>query len=500
MSAPRFIPRHDAASHSFHSILKLFLQSPVDRRLARKHGYASRPIQGLGLLSLCPRSLILTQPLVFQSRSFSTAPLPLPLRTSSASKSPKLRIDHAGRKRNSTAWTPEADQQLLNLRAQGQTWTQIGEVLGKSRQACNRRFDTVLDPKLGRNFWEEDPDRVEILAALVQQKFAWSEIAEQLGTKASSCEKQWRIMRRRDEEDFHDKEAKETKARPKFTRKDMATLKAAVIEHGTDEWDIIARKAFGSIFTPTQLRHQYMNQERKRNVWTAAQEASLSLTVAALFGEIPDITQCDSAISDDHWRSIASHIPGDHTSVECKKRWLKLRVLEQTKKPTKTQHEEEDDRVTWTQEQSALLRELIEDIKIHGLRRHANELPKVDWDWVAEEMGGAFTRIQCKSRWTRMSKATSSTKTGPWQPQELEAMVTGLYQEGASWTVIHRVHLSSRSPSFIQGKWKSMAAKIRQDMVIHQRSWPEACEELFHGTLVETLQELERRRPELCSH
>lgn len=442
----------------------------------------------------------MTRPCAFQSRSFSTAQ-PLPLRTSSTSKSPRLRIDHAGRKRNSAAWTPEADQQLLDLRAQGQTWTQIGQILGKSRQACNRRFDTVLDPKLGRNFWEEDPDRVEILVALVQQKFTWSEIAEQLGTKASSCEKQWRITQRKDEGDSNDKgdkEAKESKMPPKFTRKGLATLKAAVMEHGTDQWDTIAREAFDSVFTPTQLRHQHMNLERKRNVWTVAQEASLSLTVVTLFGDIPDITQCDIIISDDRWQSIASQIPGDHTGIECRKKWLKLRVLEQ-KKPTMARHEEEDDRVTWTQEQSALLRELIEDIKIHGLRQHANEPPKIDWDWVAEEMGGAFTRTQCKSRWTRMSNTTSSTKTGPWQPQELESMVTGLCQEGASWTVIHRKHLSSRSPSFIQGKWKSMAAKIRQDMVIHQRSWLESCKELFHGTLVETLQELKKRRPELCS-
>ncbi|KAG0018805.1 hypothetical protein BGZ82_000324 [Podila clonocystis] len=416
-------------------------------------------------------------------------------------ESVNLRIDHAGRKRNSAAWTPEADQQLLDLRAQSQTWTQIGQVLGKSRQACNRRFDTVLDPRLGRSFWEEDPDRVEILAALVQQKFKWSEIAEQLGTKASSCEKQWRITQRQEEEKSNDKEAKEAKAPPKFTRKDMTTLKAAVMEHGTDQWDIVAQEAFDSVFTPALLRHQHMNQERKRNVWTVAQEASLSLTVLTLFGDIPDITQCNSIISDNQWQSIASQISGDHTGVECKKKWLKLRVLEQKKKPTMTRYEEEeDDRVTWTQEQSALLHELIEDIKTHGLRRHANEPPKIDWDWVAEEMGGIFTRTQCKSRWTRMSKTTSSTKIGTWQPQELEQLVTGLCQEGALWTVIHREHLSSRSPSFIQGKWKSMVAKIRQDMAVHQRSWPESCNELFHGTLVETLQELEKRRPELCCH
>ncbi|KAG0022971.1 hypothetical protein BGZ81_008297 [Podila clonocystis] len=310
-------------------------------------------------------------------------------RTATPTTDPVLRIDHAGRKRNSAAWTPETDQQLFDLRTQGQTWTQIGQVLGKSRQACNRRFDTVLDPRLGRNFWEEDPDRVEILAALVQQKFKWSEIAEQLGTKASSCEKQWRITQRQEEEKSNDKEdkvAKEAKAPPKFTRKDTATLKAAVMEYGTDQWDIVAREAFDSVFTPAQLRHQHMNQERKRNVWTVAQEASLSMTVATLFGDIPDITQCDSIISDDQWQSIASQIPGDHTGAECKKKWLKLKVLEQKKKPTMTRYEEEEDnRVTWTQEQSALLRELIEDIKIHGLRRHANEPPKIDWDWLYKD-------------------------------------------------------------------------------------------------------------------
>ncbi|KAG0086357.1 hypothetical protein BGZ92_008199 [Podila epicladia] len=331
------------------------------------------------------------------SRSFSTAP-PLPPRASTTSKSPRLRIDHTGRKRNSAVWTPETDQQLLDLRAQGQTWTQIGQALGKSRQACNRRFDAVLDPKIGQNFWEEDPDRVEILVALVQQKFTWSEIAEQLGTKASSCERQWRIAQRRNEEDSNDKADKEAKVPPKFTRKDLATLKAAVMKHGTDQWDIIAREAFDSVFTPTQLRHQHMNQERKRNVWTVAQETSLSLAVVTLFGDISDITQCDIIISGDQWQSIASQIPGDHTGIECKKKWLKLRVLEQKKKPTMTQHEEEEDgRVTWTQEQSALLRELIEDIKIHGLRRHGNEPPKIDWDWVAEEMGGAFTRTQYRT-------------------------------------------------------------------------------------------------------
>ncbi|KAF9420459.1 hypothetical protein BGZ94_009118 [Podila epigama] len=376
MATVRFIPYHDSIHHCLHKVLGQFGHAPATRLI---HGQYTPPAKGRAAHERAPSLLASLH------RHYSSA------------LSPSVRVDTTGRqKRNSAPWTSEDDQALLRLREQGCTWGEVGRAMRKSRQACSHRFNTVLDPVLGDSFWRQDPHRSEILAALVHQKFSWKEIAQQLNTNASSCEHQWRVLQRRDVATENTTIAVNSGGtRSKLSRQDLERLQSAVQLHGTDQWETIAKETFDMAFTATYLRHQYIAQERKRQVWTMSQEEQLLLAVQKILdGDLEDISSCDRLICDQQWQRIAEQIQGKHTALECKNKWLKLKFLKAKREAKMSQSVslglQQDDlnlRITWTPEQTAALRALVEDMKTLAVEKQSEESFKIDWGMVADKMG-----------------------------------------------------------------------------------------------------------------
>ncbi|KAK3817440.1 MAG: hypothetical protein J3Q66DRAFT_339901, partial [Benniella sp.] len=298
-----------------------------------------------------------------QGAAWSDQPSSPLLSTGTGSPSPSpsvpLQVHFSAKKRNHSSWTEEADALLLDLRAQGKTWTQIGQVLGKSRQACNRRFDAVLDPENGATFWTLQADRNQTLLQLVAQGLGWKQIADRLGTKASACEKQWRILEQErialaasaaaaavvaqdvqgnpsvttQNSRVQGQPSMETMTTPsRFPVAEVQLLKNAVAKYGDNQWEWMAEKVFCSRFSPTFLRRQYIKLERTRRIWTEKQEAHLLAETKSCYQRnhlptpSPAVPSSLDALSESQWESVACTIPGDHSPAECRERWLRIHL------------------------------------------------------------------------------------------------------------------------------------------------------------------------------
>ncbi|KAG0370761.1 hypothetical protein BC939DRAFT_462770 [Gamsiella multidivaricata] len=450
-----------------------------------------------------------------QSDSIPSSDTPTP------SQTVRLRIDSAGHKRNSLSWTPEADSILLDLRAKGQTWAQIGEVLGKSRQACNRRFDSVIDPNNGASFWTLHPEKNHALKQLVAEGQGWKHIADQLGTKASACEKQWRLLERERilAEELVNKERSqdtttlsEERLRHRFRTADVHLLKKAVAERGSDQWDLIATDIFESRYTAAYLRYQHARLERMRRVWTEQQDRDLYQamtdwhsrkrlpTAVATFQSVVD------TLTQSEWDTVARSLTGEHTALECRERWLRMQLkgtrqrkslldttsTDNTVKSMTSVTKQGGKREIWTAEQSQRLVSIIKSMEnLEG--------GVLEWDKISKRMNGEFTKVQCKSRWTRMMKQAQYSSTGPWDEEEIENLIRGVVEMGDKWTEISRKWVPGRTPTYVQAKWKSIASKLKKEMVIRRWTWQQVCVETFGETSGKVLGELSSSRPHLCA-
>ncbi|KAG0257684.1 hypothetical protein BG011_003845 [Mortierella polycephala] len=457
--------------------------------------------------------------------SLKTEPISTPLPPPPAS--PLLCIHSLGAKRNSSAWTSEDDSLLLSLRSQGRSWQHIGQSLGRSRQACNRRFDAVLDPERGKSVWTAYPELNQALKFFVSQGLGWNEIAVRLDVKASACEKQFRVLQQQvrererqpiaaapDQEDQRKRKADRPTDGTRFNAEDARVLKAAVAEYGVNQWEIISKLAFGSFFNARQLRYQHTQLERKRRIWRIDQEEQLVRVVASRLAtdasdqpqRITLASEVDT-LSDNEWDTVASEIQGDHTGEECRKKWLKLQLcgskllqkIESEDAPRLNQQEPHSDkptkvtgRKTWSAEQSQQLEDIIHSMK------SKQDLEKIDWHKASEQMGGVFSPKQCKSRWTRLCDQTELSKHGPWDSSELQQLFTGLAEVGPAWTEINRKWLPGRSSTFIQTKWNAVVYRLSQDKVIHRMTWTEACVEAFGPEMGSILHKVAKRWPNIC--
>ncbi|GJJ70499.1 hypothetical protein EMPS_02848 [Entomortierella parvispora] len=496
-----------------------------------------------------------------------TPPKPTP--PTSTSASPRLRIhSRSDKERNNAIWTAQDDDRLLHLRMQGLTWLQISQELGRSRQACNRRFNAVINPGHGTSFWIEDhvvdvdsqtrfSNRDQALRCLVERGFGWKAIANLFGNvKASACQERWRVVRKEsvdlvagNENTIEDETRQGHKGKapwlsPVMTPSDQKLLRKSVQEtYGEDQWDLLAKEVFDSAFSAEYLRIRYTKMERLRQVWTVEEDSELvkevghqqqqgssSLSFKDDHGIPPEsgsgswMEALQEEASKRNWTLIASHIPGDHTGDECRKRWLKLTInrlrhskdvdsladimddkyvsLVLSKGPSKNNLKEKPERLVWTAEQSDRLEHIITS-QLHSEPGQSSPSISesrtllIDWFRVAKEMGGKFTPSQCKSRWNRMSFVVPVAKRS-WQKDELLALARGLNSVGPSWAKIHRQFLPGRPPSFIQSKWVRIQTKLRDHMVIEQRSWKESCRRMYTGDLGSELGRLVEERPDLC--
>ncbi|KAF9289096.1 hypothetical protein BGZ68_010051 [Mortierella alpina] len=491
------------STQSHHWSASLFLAQLFSLHVQRS---PQHPIRSFSLLR---SSAALSSEDSFSSPSSSqSSELLTPSPPSASSSSPRLRIHSASSKRNCSWWSPEDDSRLLDLRHKGHSWLQIGQALGRSRQACNRRFNAVLDPDNGEPFWARHPEMNVILETLVAKRLGWSKIADYIGINASSCEKQWKELKQRQEltQQQQEQTANDQRLvqRP-FRREELERLKAAVAEHGTYRWDTIAHTVFQSRYTVNYLRYQYTKLERKRQVWTVQQEDNLLQVVPQWVSKDQHMQPEKVVIPDSQWDAVADTIEGEHTGEECRRRWLKLQLsgsrrigkdkgMSTLSAESSTRSRQESKRVVWTAEQSLHLKSIIQDLK-------STQYPEgcIEWKVVSERMGPEFSKAQCKSRWIRMSEQSASSKTGPWTSQELGQLFSGLLAIGPAWTEIHREWLPGRSPKFIQGKWKQLANRVNQDQIIQRLSWQDACTKSFGSEMGGILDQATKKWPNIIA-
>ncbi|KAF9425801.1 hypothetical protein BGZ94_007217 [Podila epigama] len=98
----------------------------------------------------------------------------------------------------------------------------------------------------------------------------------------------------------------------------------------------------------------------------------------------------------------------------------------------------------WTVEQSENLKNLIE-VYFPGSYR-------INWVWVAAQMGNAFTRKQCKNKWEIMRRRMGTD-------EEISLLKKGYSEFGPSWGQIQEKYLPERSRGGISIMWELLEGR-----------------------------------------
>ncbi|KAG0047776.1 hypothetical protein BGZ83_007236 [Gryganskiella cystojenkinii] len=115
----------------------------------------------------------------------------------------------------------------------------------------------------------------------------------------------------------------------------------------------------------------------------------------------------------------------------------------------------------WTPEQSENLKNLIE-VSFPGSYR-------INWVWVAAQMGNAFTRKQCKNKWEIMRRRMGTE-------DEIQLLKRGYQEFGPSWGQIQEKYLPERSRGGISIMWdllESRGSEQQSQQHQHQQSSPQ---------------------------
>ncbi|KAG0374549.1 hypothetical protein BGX24_010252 [Mortierella sp. AD032] len=111
----------------------------------------------------------------------------------------------------------------------------------------------------------------------------------------------------------------------------------------------------------------------------------------------------------------------------------------------------------WTPEQSENLKNLVE-VYFPGAYR-------INWVWVAAQMGNAFTRKQCKNKWEIMRRRMGTE-------DEIVLLKRGFQEFGPSWGQIQEKYLPERSRGGISIMWELL--ETREAELYQQQQQPQA--------------------------
>ncbi|KAF9952527.1 Myb- protein B [Mortierella alpina] len=94
----------------------------------------------------------------------------------------------------SRVWSAEEDEQILQLRRDGASFSTIGHRLKVDARQCFHRYYTALDPALQHKEWT--PEMVEKLRFYVEQGLAWTTISKDLGFHRLVCKEKYKEISR----------------------------------------------------------------------------------------------------------------------------------------------------------------------------------------------------------------------------------------------------------------------------------------------------------------
>ncbi|KAF9281037.1 hypothetical protein BGZ68_006867 [Mortierella alpina] len=95
---------------------------------------------------------------------------------------------------SSRVWTAEEDDEILQLRRDGASFSNIGHRLKIDARQCFHRYYTVLDPALQQKKWT--PEMEEKLRFYVEQGLAWTTISKDLGFHRLVCKEKYKEISR----------------------------------------------------------------------------------------------------------------------------------------------------------------------------------------------------------------------------------------------------------------------------------------------------------------
>ncbi|PSR80707.1 hypothetical protein PHLCEN_2v6623 [Hermanssonia centrifuga] len=87
-----------------------------------------------------------------------------------------------------SAWTKEEDELLLKLYAShGAKWSLIARsILGRTDDACSKRYREALDPNFNRGEWTPEEDRL-LLEAFGRLGGKWKQVGQELTRPSLAC-------------------------------------------------------------------------------------------------------------------------------------------------------------------------------------------------------------------------------------------------------------------------------------------------------------------------
>ncbi|KAF9108568.1 Myblike DNAbinding domain-containing protein, partial [Mortierella sp. AM989] len=392
-------------------------------------------------------------------------------------------------------FTPEIDQEIVRLHSLGKPWMTIGSTLGIPYRSCHRRFISTLDPALKDDWSEEKTKKMDVL---VEEGKTWAEIAQILGTSITSCRMKWKYI-----------------VKPKgmsrnriFDGLQNKVLLHLVEEYGEGDWNLIMRGFMMQLggrdmakVTPEQLRHQYLNLQRKSTIgWSLDDETALIQHVLKHGTE--------------KWDELSEKLQA-HSPEQCKEKWMGLDmkrevpktkawykgergsfwrlylrhgrnfevIASQLRKRTAANCEEffnkqtaafnKDDpeefernvqlladksvslnTVHWKKEDSDRLWDVVENIKKSMRKRE-----RVDWQVVANEMNLDMTQEQYKHHHYYLKVRQRGGLSGSWTSQEIEKLEKAVQEVGRDWVRVSREYLPHRNPKSLCHKYKKILYK-----------------------------------------
>ncbi|KAG0265535.1 hypothetical protein BG011_004563 [Mortierella polycephala] len=406
---------------------------------------------------------------------------------------PATTIDSADRsKYNKPQFTPEMDRELLQLREQGHPWTTIGSIMGVPYRSCHRRYNTALDPQL-HELWSQRT--IERMDELVAQGKSWSDIAQDLGIRSSSCQIKWKAL-----------------AKPKgmernrlFDSLQSRVLLQLVEEHGEDNWSVVMRgfmmKLGGkdmSKVTPEQLRHQYYRLQRKStHVWSLKEETAL----------IQHVLKHGTG----EWENISQALRR-HTPEQCKEKWTSLDMS--TKKPKNKAWYRAERSNFWrlwqrfgtdwdtianslpkrrpieceaffnkatakfSKDDPELFQKHVQDLaddlaqyKSHAWKKEdskrllvvsdqcRSKSGRVNWDKVEKAMDLNLSASQYKHHHHYLMTIRRGGLSGQWTEDEVRILEGAVMKHGKKWVLISKTYLPSRNPKSVCHKFNMIQHK-----------------------------------------
>ncbi|KAG0048397.1 hypothetical protein BGZ83_006654 [Gryganskiella cystojenkinii] len=387
-------------------------------------------------------------------------------------------------------FTREIDEQIVQLRESGASWSMIASKLLMPPRSCHRRYMSLLDPAL-KIFWTQE--RIDRLDDMVGQGMTWKEIGKEFNVLSTTCRLKWQSLVR---------PASNARNR-QFDQVQSKVLVDLVKEHGEDDWKLILRGFMMQLgakdmakVTSDQLRHQYYRLKRKpTHVWTLDDEMILIQHVlkhgTTQWEQVSEALGSDRHTAEhckDKWLSLdmKTHNPKDRLWYKAERGnfwrlWLKMGpdwngISKSLSKRTPGQVQDFFERATakfdhnnpekFKQQVEALAKEMS-SYNTHVWKEEDSErlwqvadqcrgkAGRVVWTKVAAIMDMGITRNQYKHHhyYLKMAKGGQGLG-GTWAEEEIRKLEKAVREVGRDWKLIHELYMPHRNPKSLCHKFQ----------------------------------------------